>query len=269
MVVRQRGKDRANLEMGGVGVIRPRLLSQSAASTYCAQALAGRVVSRPRGVRSLRSRSNSTEASLRPPRSRTGRSPEPDSRRVLALPVTNQVQRGRNAWSTNLDFHLSGQHLFEDGGGLEDEGGRIPGRPCAEASRNQSDDHGKQADVAHLSSPYGKPQHGVAKPSDDGSIPHSGFGRCDGHHKMVDFRLKADRRCLRDLGLRYDAIAFMTRAGTTSVEWLTLDRATQDRLGDASAAESKRFRHNLSCSSACLCPRVLSLIRFSMCPRWQ
>jgi len=32
---------------------------------------------------------------------------------------------------------------------------------------------------------------------------------------------------LRDLGLGYDAIAFMTRAGPTSVEWLTPDRDWQ------------------------------------------
>jgi TonB family protein len=35
---------------------------------------------------------------------------------------------------------------------------------------------------------------------------------------------------LRDLGLGYDAIAFMTRAGPTSVEWLTPDRAKEFRV---------------------------------------
>ena len=35
---------------------------------------------------------------------------------------------------------------------------------------------------------------------------------------------------LRDLGLGYDAIAFMTRAGPTSVEWLTPDRAKELRI---------------------------------------
>ena len=35
---------------------------------------------------------------------------------------------------------------------------------------------------------------------------------------------------LRDLGLGYDAIAFMTRAGPTSVEWLIPDRAKEFRV---------------------------------------
>jgi hypothetical protein len=35
---------------------------------------------------------------------------------------------------------------------------------------------------------------------------------------------------LRDLGFGYDAIAFMTRAGPTSVEWLTPDRAKEFRV---------------------------------------
>jgi hypothetical protein len=45
---------------------------------------------------------------------------------------------------------------------------------------------------------------------------------------------------LRDLGISYKAIGFMTRKGPTSAEWLTPDLAKGigGRIGDTSAAES-------------------------------
>jgi hypothetical protein len=53
---------------------------------------------------------------------------------------------------------------------------------------------------------------------------------------------------LRDLGFGYDVIAFMTRAGPTSVEWLTLDRAKEFRVAWAmlQPPRSKTDRNDLS-----------------------
>src|SRR5262245_50155779 len=56
------------------------------------------------------------------------------------------------------------------------------GRPHSETSRDQSGGNGKQNDLAHLSSPVSS--------KTASNMPDHGFGRCDRHHKMVDFRLR-------------------------------------------------------------------------------
>jgi len=65
-------------------------------------------------------------------------------------------------------------------------------RPTLRNSRDHSSGNGNQADLAHLSSPAqsAQPQHAVAQLSDGSGMPDYGFGRCDGHHEMVDFGLR-------------------------------------------------------------------------------
>jgi hypothetical protein len=60
-----------------------------------------------------------------------------------------------------------------------------------------------------------------------------------GFHAVYDSKTRQEKGTanaivgayLRDLGLGYDAIIFMTRAAPTSVEWLTLDRAKEFKVG--------------------------------------
>jgi TonB family protein len=72
----------------------------------------------------------------------------------------------------------------------------------------------------------------AGRPRMVGDNPHIGF------HAIFDPKTRQETGTgnavvgayLRDLGLGYDAIAFMTRAGPTSVEWLTPDRAKEFRV---------------------------------------
>jgi hypothetical protein len=56
------------------------------------------------------------------------------------------------------------------------------GRPHSQTNRGDSSNNGKQSGFAHLSSPV---QFSSKTRS---NIPDHGFGRCDGHHEVVDFR---------------------------------------------------------------------------------
>jgi hypothetical protein len=62
------------------------------------------------------------------------------------------------------------------------------GRPHSETGRDQSRSNGKQGDFAHLSSPVQSARDGCSSHLTGRNMPDHGFGRCDGHHEMVDFR---------------------------------------------------------------------------------
>src|SRR5262245_63867098 len=73
-------------------------------------------------------------------------------------------------------------------GGNTRTGGR--GRPHSETSRDHSGGNGKQGDLAHLSSPV---QSALKAIRQSATCQAMAFGRCDGHHEMVDFRLMKNR----------------------------------------------------------------------------
>jgi hypothetical protein len=52
-------------------------------------------------------------------------------------------------------------------------------RPYPEAGRDHGGGNGKQTDLAHPKSP-------VLQPFVESGMPDRDFGRCDGHHEMVD-----------------------------------------------------------------------------------
>ena len=66
-------------------------------------------------------------------------------------------------------------------------GGR--GRPYSEPSHDQSCGNGKQCGLAHLSSPIQSARLQTSRLMGSG-MPDYGFGRYDGHHEMIDFRLR-------------------------------------------------------------------------------
>jgi hypothetical protein len=72
---------------------------------------------------------------------------------------------------------------------------RIGGRGCphTETNRDHSGGNGNQADLAHLSLPCNQAQDGGSSQLMASNMPDNGFGRCDGHHEMVDFRLEKIR----------------------------------------------------------------------------
>jgi hypothetical protein len=73
------------------------------------------------------------------------------------------------------------------------------GRPYSEnPSGDDGSGHGKQSDLAHLSSPHLAPPHHAVS-SMGSRMPDHSFERCDGHHKKVDCRLRisAEKRVFR------------------------------------------------------------------------
>src|SRR5262249_33343509 len=68
----------------------------------------------------------------------------------------------------------------------------VRGRPYPETSRDQGGANGKQSGLAHLSLPSNQLSAATCGSSSrlmGRGMPDYGFGRCDGHHEMVDLRL--------------------------------------------------------------------------------
>ncbi len=60
------------------------------------------------------------------------------------------------------------------------------GGPYCETGRGQSDSNGNQSDLAHLRSPVQSAQDGGSSHLMKSNMPGRAFGRCGGHHEMVD-----------------------------------------------------------------------------------
>src|ERR1700730_11333516 len=84
-----------------------------------------------------------------------------------------------------VHHHLERFNPLTYRGGSRRIGGR--GRPHSEPTRHQKGGKGKQGGVAHLSAPVQLAQDGSSSHSTGGNMPDQRFGRCDCHHKMVDF----------------------------------------------------------------------------------